>query len=66
MYGKIGHMAIKLEMSKAYNGVEWNFLEAIMGLLGFVRRWINLNDVCQVGHICSYCERIPNGADYPF
>ena len=37
--GKMGEMASKLDMSKAYNRVEWVFLEKIMQKLGFDDKW---------------------------
>lgn len=39
--GKEGYMTPKLDMSKAYNKVEWHYLEAIMLKLGFRNRWVN-------------------------
>uniref|UniRef100_A0A5B7B5L4 Reverse transcriptase domain-containing protein n=1 Tax=Davidia involucrata TaxID=16924 RepID=A0A5B7B5L4_DAVIN len=34
-------MAIKLDMSKAYDRVEWSFLQVMMQKLGFVEKWIS-------------------------
>ena len=44
--GKFGLCAIKLDMHKAYDRVEWNFLENVMMKLGFERRWVDLIMAC--------------------
>jgi hypothetical protein len=44
--GKRGQMALKLDMSKAYDRVEWGFVEAVMRRLGFAEEWIRLIMMC--------------------
>ena len=39
-------MAIKLDMSKAYDRVEWIFLEKLMEKLGFDSRWTSFISSC--------------------
>lgn len=35
------YVAIKTDMSKAYDRVEWSFLETLMEKIGFDTRWIH-------------------------
>uniref|UniRef100_A0A2N9G6M3 Reverse transcriptase domain-containing protein n=1 Tax=Fagus sylvatica TaxID=28930 RepID=A0A2N9G6M3_FAGSY len=44
--GQQGYMALKLDMSKAYDRVEWVFLEKIMLTMGFHRKWVALMMEC--------------------
>jgi hypothetical protein len=42
----VGYMAIKLDMSKAYDRVEWGFPEASIIKMGFVEGWVKLVMKC--------------------
>lgn len=39
--GKKGTMSLKLDMSKAYDQVEWSFVELVMSRIGFDDRLIS-------------------------
>ncbi|CAH9116414.1 unnamed protein product [Cuscuta europaea] len=55
--GKTGLVALKLDMSKAYDRVEWPFLEGMMRHLGFEERWVRLVMEC----VTSVSYSIPFG-----
>jgi len=44
--GNEGFMPMKLDMSKAYARLDWDFLEAMLRKLGFASWWINLLMPC--------------------
>ena len=44
--GSSDFMALKLDMSKAYDRVEWKFLELVMKRMGFVENWVALMMEC--------------------
>lgn len=46
MKGREGFMALKRDMSKVYDIVEWYFLEAIMRKIGFTDRWVQMAMTC--------------------
>jgi len=44
--GLVGWGALKLDMAKAYDRMEWPFLRRMMEALGFAERWIDLIMLC--------------------
>lgn len=43
---QIKHVAIKTDMSKVYDCMEWSFLENLMEKMGFDNGWIHLIMQC--------------------
>ena len=43
---RVGWLATKLDMFKAYDRVEWNYLEGLMAKMGFASWWIHLIMSC--------------------
>jgi len=56
-------MAIKTDISKAYDRVEWNFLEVMFTRLGFHRKWVAWIIICVT--LVTYSVLL-NGNSYGF
>lgn len=63
---KNGMIALKLDISKAYDRVEWNFLKCAMQKLGFSSNWIELTMNCITTPSFSVLiNRVPKGQIQP-
>ncbi|XP_060960766.1 uncharacterized protein LOC133031303 [Cannabis sativa] len=61
--GKKCFMALKLDMSKACDRVEWDYLRLVMARIGFSERWINLIMAC-VNSVFLHLSRSLNLNDF--
>lgn len=60
--GWISSMAVKLGSSKAYDKLEWCFLETMMQRLGFNKVWISQRMTCVTTISCAI---VVNGQSGP-
>lgn len=44
--GKTGYAALKIDMSKAYNRLEWDYLSLVLDRMGFPSEWIQWMKMC--------------------
>lgn len=45
-HGKKGEVALKIDISKSYNRVDWTYLKNVMLQLGFAQRFVDLIILC--------------------
>ncbi|CAM8905799.1 unnamed protein product [Rhodiola kirilowii] len=43
---RVGYCSLKLDMTKAYDRIEWDFLEAMQTKMGFPDRWVEMVMAC--------------------
>ncbi|KAL0411165.1 UNVERIFIED_CONTAM: hypothetical protein Slati_3706200 [Sesamum latifolium] len=61
-WGSMGYVALKLDLSKAYDRVEWIFFERVLAKLGFHNKFISLIRLCisTVSYFIMLTEALSN------
>jgi len=60
-------MAVKLDMEKTFDSMEWDFIMKILSLLGFSSLWIQWISQCITTSSFSFLlDGAPYGKFYPF
>jgi len=44
--GKMGEVALKIDISKAYDRVDWNYVKSVMRRMGFHDKWVEWMSMC--------------------
>jgi hypothetical protein len=44
--GKMGEVALKIDISKAYDRVDWGYVKKVMQKMGFHEKWVNWISMC--------------------
>jgi len=52
------YVALKIDISKVYDRMDWDYLRAVMVKMGFNSRWIHrIKYVCRVSGLFRACEQ---------
>jgi len=44
--GKVGELALKIDINKAFDQVDWNYLLSVMIKMGFHKKWVDYIKLC--------------------
>jgi len=44
--GKMGEVALKIDISKAYDRVDWNYVKSVTRRMGFHDKWVEWMTMC--------------------
>lgn len=64
--GKVGALAIKVDMAKAYDKLEWSFIRAVLSNFGFHQHFITLIMECFISNILHSLKWLSREQDPSF